>query len=173
MTFVEALGGQNGQTIVEAMGGSKGDRFEDIMAKKEITVSDNPLAALAMDFDIADSVDLLGKKASDLQTDMAVDGQRKVSGTSKYVTGYTGFSSKTAERKGNYMAFHISVGELVIGTNVTVKANNVTMDPDGLMVIRFKDDIKNGYVYVTASADGHPSVTKIFDLASVVRQAAS
>lgn len=40
MTFVEALGGQNGQTIVEAMGGSKGDRFEDVMSKKEITVSD-------------------------------------------------------------------------------------------------------------------------------------
>ena len=45
MTFVEALGGHNGQTVVEALGGQKGERFEEIMAKKEITVSDNPLSA--------------------------------------------------------------------------------------------------------------------------------
>lgn len=40
MTFVEALGGQNGQTIVEAMGGKSGERFEEVMAVKEITVTD-------------------------------------------------------------------------------------------------------------------------------------
>ena len=173
MTWVEAIGGKNGQTIIEAMGGKKGERLEDVMLEKEITISNNPLAALAMDFDIADSVDLLGKVASDLQTDMAVDAFGKVTGTSKYVTGYTGFSGKAAERKGNFVALHISVGELVIGTNVTVKINGVTMDPDGLHVMRFKDDSKTPKAIVTASAEGHAAVTKVFDFSAVTRQSAS
>ena len=172
MTYVEALGGKNGQTIIEAMGGKKGERLDSVARRKEISISDNPLAALAMDFDISDSVDLLGKVASDLQENMAVDFAGKVTGTSKYVTGYTGWSGKKSEQKGNYVALHISVGELVIGTNVTVKINGTTMDPDGLHVMRFKDDQKGGLAYVTASADGHESVTKVFDFGGVVKQSA-
>lgn len=173
MTFVEALGAQNGQTIVEALGGQKGERFEEIMEKKEITISDNPLAALALDFTIADSVDLLGKKASDLQTSMTVDGSGKVTGTSKYVTGYTGFSSKTEEQKGNYAAFHLAVGDLVIGTSVSIKCNGVALDPDGLFVMRFQDGVKSAKAVVTASKDGHESFTRVFDFSDVVRQSAS
>ena len=173
MTFVEALGGQNGQTIIEALGGQKGNTFDEVMAVKEIEINDNPLAALAMDFDISDSVDLLGKKASDLQEDMAVDGHGKVTGTSLYVTEYTGFSGNPDEQQGNYVAFHISVGELVIGTNVTVKVNNVTLDPDGLFVMIFREGSKNPKAIITASADGHKSFTKIFDFSSVVKEPAS
>lgn len=173
MTFVEALGGQNGETIIEALGGQKGERLYEVMAKKEITISDNPLAALAMDFDIAADTDLLGKFVTDLQADMAVDGQGKVTGTSKWVTGYTGFSGKKAEQKGNYAAFHISVGDLVIGTSVSVKVNNVSLDPDGLFVMRFKDGVKTGKAIVTAFADGHEPFTRVFDFSDVVRQSAS
>ena len=129
-TIMEALGGKSGQTIMEALGGKNGQTIADVISEKEIDIKDNPLAALAMDFDIPDSIDLLGKVASDLQEDMTVDVTGKVTGTSKYVTGYTGFSGDPAEQEGNYVAFHISVGELVIGTNVTVKVNNVTMAPD-------------------------------------------
>lgn len=172
MTIMEALGGQSGNTIVEVLGGQKGETIADVLNAKEITIADNPMAALAMDFDIGSEVDLLGKVVGDLQSDMAVDAHGKVTGTSKYVTGYTGFSGTKSEQKGNYVAFHISVGELVIGTNVTVKANGVTMDPDGLFVMRFKDDQVSGKAYITASADGHKSVTKIFDFSNVVRQSA-
>ena len=173
MTFVEALGGQNGQTIVEALGGQKGERFEEIMAKKEITVSDNPLAALAMDFDIAVDTDLLGKVVGDLQSNMAVDADGHVTGTSKYVTGYTGYSSKASEKKGNFVAFHVAVGDLVIGTSVNIKCNNVSLDPDGLFVMRFVDGAKKQKAIITASKDGHESFTRMFDFSDVVRQSAS
>ena len=171
-TIMEALGGKNGQTIVKALGGKDGQIIADVISSKEITIADNPLAALAMDFDIADSVDLLGKKASDLQEDMAVDVTGKVTGTSKYVTEYTGFSGDPAEQEGNYVAFHISVGELVIGTNVTVKVNGVTMDPDGLHVMIFREGSTHPKATVTASADGHKTITKTFDFSGVVKEPA-
>lgn len=157
---MEVLGGGNGQTIA------------DVISEKEIDIKDNPLAALAMDFDIPDSIDLLGKVASDLQEDMFVGVAGKVTGTSKYVTGYTGFSGDPAEQEGNYVAFHISVGELVIGTNVTVKVNNVTMDPDGLHVMIFRDSSKSPKAIVEASADGHKTIKKVFDFTNVVRMPA-
>ena len=172
MTFVEALGGQNGNTIIETLGGQKGNTLDEVMAVKEITVADNPLGALALDFDIGEEVDLLGKVVGDLQSDMTVE-RGNVTGTSKYVTGYTGFSSKKAEQKGNYAAFHISVGDLVIGTSVTVKVNGVALDPDGLFVMRFVDNKKKAIALVTAFKDGHKSVTKEYDFSDVVRQAAS
>lgn len=40
MTFVEALGGQNGDTIIEALGGEKGNTLDEVMAVKEIEVHD-------------------------------------------------------------------------------------------------------------------------------------
>ena len=40
MTFVEALGGQNGQTIIEALGGQKGNTLDEVMAVKDITITD-------------------------------------------------------------------------------------------------------------------------------------
>jgi len=171
-TIMEALGGKSGQTIMEALGGKNGQTIANVISEKEIDIKDNPLAALAMDFDIADSIDLLGKVASDLQEDMLVDVTGKVTGTSKYVTGYTGFSGDPAEQEGNYVAFHISVGELVIGTNVTVKVNNVTMDPDGLHVMIFRDSSKNPKAIVEASADGHKTIKKVFDFTEVVRMPA-
>ena len=171
-TIMEALGGKGGQTIMEVLGGQGGQTIADVISEKEIDIKDNPLAALAMDFDISDSIDLLGKVASDLQEDMIVNAAGKVTGTSKYVTGYTGFSGDPAEQEGNYVAFHISVGELVIGTNVTVKVNNVTMDPDGLHVMIFRDGSKNPKAIVEASADGHKTIKKVFDFTEVVRMPA-
>lgn len=172
MTIMEALGGKGGETIMEVLGGKKGETIAEIVDEKEIVINDNPLDTLAMDFDISDSVDLLGKKASDLQEDMSVDAHGKVTGTSKYVTGYTGFSGDPAEQEGNYVAFHISVGDLVIGTNVTVKVNNVTMDPDGLHVMIFREGSKNPKAIVKASAEGHKTITKTFDFTNVVKESA-
>ena len=171
-TIMEALGGKNGQSISEVLGGKNGQTIADVISEKEIDIKDNPLAALAMDFDISDSIDLLGKVASDLQENMIVDATGKVTGTSKYVTGYTGFSGDPAEQEGNYVAFHISVGELVIGTNVTVKVNNVTLDPDGLFVMIFRDGSKNPKAIVEASADGHKTIKKVFDFTKVIRMPA-
>lgn len=43
-------------------------------------------------------VDLFDKTVSDLQNDIVI-GEDGISGTLKYVTGYTGFSSVAANRK--------------------------------------------------------------------------
>lgn len=40
MTFVEALGGQNGDTIIEALGGQKGNTLDEVMAKVEIDINE-------------------------------------------------------------------------------------------------------------------------------------
>lgn len=171
-TIVEELGGNPGETIVEALGGSNGETISEVIEEKEIIINDNPLAALVMDFDISDSVDLFGKVASDLQSNMAVNSVGKVTGTSKYVTDYTGFSGNPEEQQGNYVAFHISVGDMVIGTNVTVKVNGVTMDPDGLHVMIFREGTTHPKAIVEASANGHKTISKVFDFTSVVKEPA-
>ena len=130
----------------------------------------NPLSKLVVDADIADSVDLLGKKASDLQENIVIT-DTVITGTSKYVTGYTGFSGKASERKGNYLALHFGVTDLVIGTSVTVKVNGVTLDPDGLHIMRFKDDgPSKGIFIVEVIKDGYPTFTKEFDVKKVIKQ---
>ena len=171
-TIMEALGGNSGETIMEVLGGSKGETISEVIEEKEIIINDNPLTALAMDFDISDSVDLLGKVASDLQSNMAVNSVGEVTGTSKYVTDYTGFSSNPEEQQGNYVAFHISVGDMVIGTNVTVKVNGVTLDPDGIFVMIFREGTTHPKAIAEASADGHKTISKVFDFTHVVKEPA-
>lgn len=50
--------------------------------------------------------DLLGKTANDLQSDVSISGF-SVTGTLKYITGYTGFSSDVKEQSGNFLALKI------------------------------------------------------------------
>lgn len=48
----------------------------------------------------------MGLTTSDLQADIEINGTT-ISGTSNYVTGYTGFSGDTDEQSGNYLALHV------------------------------------------------------------------
>lgn len=161
---ITALGGTDaGNTIAE--------KIDVIAATKWAS---NPLSGLAADVNIGASVDLLGKVVGDLQKDIvigtnSVTGPTKITGTSKYVTGYNGFSGKAAERKGNYLALHFGVPDMTIGTDVTVKVNNVSLDPDGLHIIRFKDGSFKPKLIVTAEKDGYNTYTKVYDLSEIVR----
>ena len=97
---------------------------------------------LSVDADIADSVDLLGKVASDLQEDVAI-ADNKVTGTSGYVEGYTGFSSNPAQQEGNYLALHFE-DELSHAAKLTVElvggtSGETTLDSDGICVFRLND----------------------------------
>ena len=86
---------------------------------------------------VADDVDLLGKDAGDLQEDLAI-ANGAVTGTLKYVTGYTGFSGNVEEQSGNYLAIKVEANadsitvELVGGT----VGHPVTLDSDGMIVLR-------------------------------------
>lgn len=157
--IVTAIGGTDtGKTIAE--------KIDCITAKKW---ADNPLSALAADVDIASDTDLLGKVVGDLQKDVVI-GTDKITGTSKYVTGYTGWSGKKAEQKGNYLAVHFSCGNLVIGTSVTINVNGVDLDPDGLFVMRFRDESRKPKIVCKAIKDGYATFTKVYDCSEIVRE---
>lgn len=124
----------------------------------------DPLAGLAIDFDIADSVDLLGKKASDLQRGVHLVGD-VIEGTLIYQTDYTGFSGDPAEQKGCYLAFHCAVPGV---EGVTLKVNNTTLDEDGIMILlmgKFKP------IIVEASKSGCETITKTYYPDKLVRTA--
>ena len=115
------------------------------MVDEYVATQGNPLAAYTIDADIEDSVDLLGKKASDLQKGVfIVDG--KVFGTLKYVTEYTGFSRLPEEQEGYYLALHYECE----GAD-SIKVNGVTLDSDGIHILIIKK--KGGKVMVEVSKD--------------------
>ena len=108
--------------------------------------------------------DLFGKHASDLQTGVSF-GEDSVTGTLKYVTDYTGFSSKTAEQQGNYIAFHASTN--VEGATITAKITKTsTLDSDGLAVFRVGNK-DTQTLTVVASKEGYDTVTKNFALSGL------
>lgn len=84
-----------------------------------------------------DSIDLLGKVASDLQANISFD-EEGIKGTSKYVTGYTGFSGKASEQKGNYIALKATSkqGAVIKALIVGGEHGEVTLDNDGILVAR-------------------------------------
>lgn len=68
-------------------------------------------------------------------------GINAISGTLHYVTGYTGFSGDAAEQEGNFLALHFEAED---ATSIAVKVvgsdhDPVTLDEDGLLVIRIRD----------------------------------
>lgn len=108
-----------------------------------------------------DSIDLFGKKASDLQSGITV-GDTGITGHLYYVTDYTGFSSKPEEQQGNYIALHAECSD----PSATVIVNNVTLQEDGdiVLIVTDKDTKK---VQVTAKVEGQDDVTKIYSLSGL------
>ena len=134
----------------------------------EIALAKNPLLGMTIDFDIADTTDLLGKKDYELQENVKVSGD-KVTGTLLYVTGYTGFSGKTDEQKGNYLAIHATVPDVTGATIKVVSKSGTkyTVDPsDGLIVLRMVQPLTK--LTFEISKDGTPTVIKTFDVSDVV-----
>lgn len=83
---------------------------------------------------------MFGKSVTDLQTGVSV-GNAAITGTLHNITGYTGFSSKTEQQSGHYLAIHASsedadsiTVELVGGTS-----GPVTLDEDGIIVLLIAD----------------------------------
>ena len=119
------------------------------MVDEYVATQNNELAAYTIDADIEDSVDLLGKKASDLQKGVfIVDG--KVFGTLKYVTGYTGFSGRADEQEGYYLVLHYACEDAD-----SIKVNGVTLDEDGLHILIMKKKGGNIKVEVIKDSDSY------------------
>ena len=105
---------------------------------------------------------------TDLQSDIKIDGSM-ISGELKYVTGYTGFSSNPAEQQGNYIALHAETDfnedeitlELINGT----VGHPVTLDSDGLMVVRITDTEAQKIRIVATK--GSRTRVKLYDLSGL------
>lgn len=111
-----------------------------------------------------DEAERYGKTVSDLQENVAIDSDGAITGTLKYVTGYTEFSSVTEEQEGNYLALTFAAEphdriEASIGDRGPV---NVT--EDGYLVLRLEDTTEPLEVTVTNGAD---SATMEFDLSGL------
>ena len=80
---------------------------------------------------------MFGKLVSDLQEDIVVT-DNGITGTLKYVTGYTGYSGDEELQEGNFVALKV---ESETGATVTVEViggsgNVVTLDSDMNLVVR-------------------------------------
>ena len=129
---------------------------------------------MSADADIPASLDLFGKTADDLQEDIEISANG-ISGTLKYVTGYTGFSGKTAERSGNYLALHFAAPaapdatltvELVGGTS-----GPTVLDEDRVCVFRVANT--DQVVRVIATKEGCTPVTREYSLTGLTLAASA
>jgi len=86
-------------------------------------------------------VDLLGKDVTDLQTGIEISDDHKITGTLKYVEGYTGFSGDPAEQSGNYLVVRASAVEGAVITAEIIGGDHgpVTLDEDGILIARIKN----------------------------------
>lgn len=84
---------------------------------------------------VTDNRNLFGKVASDLQENIVVTSSA-ITGTSKYVDDYTGFSGDVSEQSGNYIALIAEPN--IAGATVVYHGTNgdVTLDSDHTIVIR-------------------------------------
>lgn len=113
-----------------------------------------------------DDIDLFGKVASDLQSAVTVS-EDAITGTLHYVDDYTGFSSIAEEQAGNYLALKCTAIE---GATITVEVVNgtkgpVTLDPDGLIVLRLINKDTQS-IKVTATIN-NITETKIYSLSQM------
>lgn len=115
------------------------------------------------------TVDLFGKTVNDLQRSVSV-GKTGITGTLKYVSDYTGFSSKPEEQSGNYLALHCEVPGASDATITVTLTNPVTLDADGDVVLRIRDK-DSQTVTVVADVDGR-TVTKTFALTGLTCETA-
>ena len=108
-----------------------------------------------------DAGELFGKLPSELQTNLAIT-NGIATGTTKYVTDYTGFSGKPEEQSGNYIA--LKVEDVPLDATITYQRvgsglDPVTLDEDRNIVIRLPDH--EATLRFTITYQGHDTVYDI------------
>lgn len=116
--------------------------------------------SVSVEANVSDSVDLWGKVASDLQSDIAISGNN-VTGTLNYIDDYSS-AFGPGEDSGNYICLHFAAN--VPGATITVTITNPSiLDEDGIFVGRIRDK-STQTITVVASKAGYESATKVLDL---------
>lgn len=111
---------------------------------------------------------MFGKTVNSLQEDIVI-GDSEITGTLKYVSDYTEFSSVASEQKGNYLALKVDTDseettvtvELVGGTK-----GPVTLDEDKNIVLLIKNKDTQS-IKVTVD-NGEDSATKTYGLSGLI-----
>lgn len=114
---------------------------------------------------------VLGKDAGDLQDNILI-GNGEITGTLKYVTGYTGFSGLAAEQKGNFIALHIesaNADSIKCGL-LNGKNGLATLDADGDIVLQITDKARQKVKVVVTK--GTKTTTRVFSLDELVLEKA-
>lgn len=125
--------------------------------------------SLTVDTDIPADKDLFGKVIGDLQNSITI-GDDGITGTLKYVTGYTGFDDNPEMQSGNYLVLHNTAN--VDGAKISVKVTqSVDLNDDGIIVLRIADK-DTQTVTITVSKEGYDSVTKEYSLSGLTCEAA-
>lgn len=137
----------------------------------EIFVRQGGVATVGVEAE-AGTTTVLDELVSDLQSNVAV-GADAITGTLKYVEGYTGFSSDPELQDGNFLALKFTADDWSKFTSV-----KVGLEPSmgsGLVEIK-NDPDKNGVfkvsntsqVFKVVATDGTDTVTKTYSLAGLV-----
>lgn len=102
--------------------------------------------------------DLLGKHANELQDNVSIVEDGKVTGTLKYITDYTKFSPKTPdEQKGNYLALYFEQATqegITIEIQVQGSSKKTKLDNDGLYVCRMTEAGRKPLTVTLTKTDG-------------------
>lgn len=113
------------------------------------------------------SVDLLGKTASDLQEGIEIRAN-DITGKLKYVSDYTDFSSNPVEREGHYLALKIDTVPENAKTTVQLLGGTSgakELDDDHLIVLRVTNVLSQSVQIV--STVGEDSAVKNYSLSSM------
>jgi hypothetical protein len=110
---------------------------------------------MSLSADIDSSVDLLGKSVTELQSEVSVSGDT-ISGTLLYVDDYTGFSGDPAEQAGNYLVVKCTAdeGDTIVLDLIGGTHGPVTLDEDGICIIRVTNKDTQKLKYTATGADG-------------------
>jgi len=90
-----------------------------------------------------------------------VNGKDTVTGTLKYVTGYTGFSGDEEEQSGNYLVLHAThpTADSIKAKLHGGKHGEVTLDNDGILITRVTDPAKQTIEFTAVKSGVTSSVT--------------
>lgn len=116
---------------------------------------------------VSPGTDLYGFQANKLQSDVVI-GRESITGTLKYVTGYTGFdSAHPDEQKGNFLALSLKAAEGVEIKTKLINGNhsNYIKVTDGFCVYHIGNKATQK-VEVVYTKDGL-SITKTYDLSGL------
>ena len=119
---------------------------------------------MSLSADISTSVDLLGKIVTDLQDEVTVSGNT-ISGTLAYIDDYTGFSGDPAEQVGHFLAVKCTAneGDTIVLDLIGGNHGPVTLDEDGICIIRISNKDTQKLKYIATSADGSTE-TRVYNL---------